>query len=213
MPKSSGKSPARARSVGGLVDKHRSILDGALTIFARDGYTRASIDAIAAEAGVSTRTIYNHFQDKANLFQEVIQESAARVADAQIMIIENYFRKITDLEDDLVEFGLAWLAPMPDFADHSALVQQVNAEAGHIPKSAVSAWQKAGPQRVLEVLAGRLAQLTDLKVDNPTRAAHHFAVLIMPPNLSFPGALPHQGDRAEAVRAGVRVFLNGYRGR
>jgi len=33
----------------------------------RDGYTRASIDAISAEAGVSTRTIYNHFTDKAML--------------------------------------------------------------------------------------------------------------------------------------------------
>lgn len=60
---------------------------GALTVFARDGYMRASVDAIAAEAGVSTRTIYNHFQDKAQLFQTVIQESATRVAEAQIAII------------------------------------------------------------------------------------------------------------------------------
>ena len=56
-------------------DKRRAILAGALTVFARDGYTRASIDAIAAQAIVSTRTIYNHFQCKAHLFQTVIQES------------------------------------------------------------------------------------------------------------------------------------------
>ena len=46
-------------------DKRRAIIDGALAVFARDGYTRASIDAISAEAGVSTRTVYNHFTDKA----------------------------------------------------------------------------------------------------------------------------------------------------
>jgi len=64
-------------------DKRRAILRGALNVFAHDGYTRASIDAVAAEAGVSTRTIYNHFSDKAELFQTVIHESAAQVADAR----------------------------------------------------------------------------------------------------------------------------------
>src|SRR5918999_1741983 len=81
------QDPAKARPRGGLADKRRAILAGALTVFARDGYTRASIDAISAQAGVSTRTIYNHFQDKAQLFQSVIQESAAKVAAAQAAII------------------------------------------------------------------------------------------------------------------------------
>src|ERR1700716_94258 len=94
----------RPRTHGGLADKRRAILTGALTVFARDGYTRASIDAISAEAGVSTRTIYNHFQDKAQLFETVIQESADRAAEAQIATIDRYFAKITDLEADLIEF-------------------------------------------------------------------------------------------------------------
>ncbi|MEU7831466.1 TetR family transcriptional regulator [Nonomuraea sp. NPDC049129] len=38
----------------------RAIMAGALTLFARDGYTRAGLDAITVEAGVSNRTIYNH---------------------------------------------------------------------------------------------------------------------------------------------------------
>ncbi|HLT59820.1 MAG TPA: TetR/AcrR family transcriptional regulator [Microlunatus sp.] len=193
--------------------KRQDVLAGGLTIFARDGYTRASIDAIAAQAGVSTRTIYNHFQDKADLFRAVIQESAARVTEAQIAIIDRHLAEITDLEQDLVAFGLAWLAPMPDFAEHSALVRQINAEAGHIPQPAIRAWQQAGPLRVLDALADRLAGIADLEIDDPRRAAHHFSVLIMPPNLSFPGALPRRGSRADAVRAGVRVFLHGYLGR
>jgi AcrR family transcriptional regulator len=205
----------RTRPAGGLADKRRAILDGALTIFARDGYTRASIDAIAAKAGVSTRTIYNHFQDKAELFQVVIKESASRVADAQIAVIESYLRKVTDLEADLIEFGLAWVTPMPDYADHSALVRQINAESGHIPRRAIKAWQEAGPRRVLDALADRLARLSDrglLDVDDPQRAAHHFAVLITVPNPSLQAGTLSDDDRGEMVAAGVRTFLYGYRG-
>jgi AcrR family transcriptional regulator len=96
----------------GLPDKHRAILRGALTVFARDGYTRASMDAIAAEAGVSTRTIYNHFGDKADLFHAVIQDSVTQVADAQIAVVDRHLTKIIDLEADLTEFARAWAAPM-----------------------------------------------------------------------------------------------------
>ena len=60
---------------------------------------------------MSTRTIYNHFGDKAQLFRALITESATRVADAQIAIIDRYLHKVTDLEADLVEFGRVWATP------------------------------------------------------------------------------------------------------
>jgi AcrR family transcriptional regulator len=197
-----------------LADKRRAILAGALTVFARDGYTRASIDAIAAEAGVSTRTIYNHFQDKAELFQTVIQESTARVAEAQVAIIDRYLRKVTDLEDDLIEFGRALAKPMTDYADHFALVRQINADAGHLPQAALDAWEEAGPRRVLTELAHSMRQLAEqglLRIDDPDRAAVHFMLLVQ-------GAVPfHHGIGAtreaeidEIVTAGVHAFLHGY---
>jgi AcrR family transcriptional regulator len=205
---------AARRPRGGLADKRRAILAGGLTVFARDGYTRGSIDAISAQAGVSTRTIYNHFTDKAALFQAVIQESAARVAEAQIAIIDRHLSKVTDIEADLVDFGRAWIRPMPDYAEHRALVRHVNAEAGHIPAAAVEAWQRAGPLRVRAELSGRLRMLADrglLRVDAPDRAALHFSVLISPPNPSFrgPSAAAEQ-EIEENIIAGVRAFLHGY---
>jgi AcrR family transcriptional regulator len=209
-----GHEAARTRPRGGLADKRRAILTGALTVFARDGYTRASIDAISAEAGVSTRTIYNHFQDKAQLFETVIQESTTQVAEAQITIIDRYLRKVTDLEDDLIEFGLALATPMTDYAEHFALVRQIDADAGHIPQDALDAWQEAGPRRVLRELARcmrRLAEQGPLRIDDPDRAAVHFMLLVQ-------GAVPfHHGIGAtpeaeidEIVTSGVRAFLHGY---
>lgn len=204
---------ARTRPRGGLADKRRAILVGALAVFARDGYTRASIDAISAEAGVSTRTIYNHFQDKAQLFQTVIQESATQVAAAQMAIIDRYLSKVTDLEADLIEFGRAWVTPMPDYADHFALVRQINAEAEHIPQPAIDAWQETGPLRVRRELARRLRQLTDrglLHIDDADRAALHFALLVSVPNQSYRGAVAAEEEIAENVTSGVRTFLHGY---
>lgn len=208
-----GLGTKRARSRGGLEDKRRAILSGALTVFARDGYTRASIDAISEEAGVSTRTLYNHFQDKAELFQSVIRESASRVAEAQLAIIDRHLRKVTDLEADLIAFARDWVAPMPDSASHFALVRQVRAEGDHIPRAAITAWQEAGPLRVRRELARhlrRLAERGQLRIEDPLRAALHFSRLVGLPA----GPDDSLGASREAltahVTAGVRAFLYGH---
>lgn len=209
-----GQDAVRTRPGRRPRDKRRAILAGGLAVFARDGYTRASIGEISAQAGVSTRTIYNHFLDKGDLFQTVIQESTTRVADAQIAIIDRYLHKVTDLEPDLIELGLALAAPMTDYADHFALVRQIDADAGHLPEAALEAWQEAGPRRVLHELALRMRRLADrglLNIDDADRTAAHFMLLVQ-------GAVPFQhGFRAtreaevtEIVTAGVHVFLHGY---
>ena len=196
---------------GGLPDKRRAILAGALTLFARDGYSRANVDAIAAVSGVSNRTIYNHFKDKAQLFEAVIQESSQRVAEIQIAIIDRHLSKIVELEADLVEFGLDWVAVLDsDVAPHFALVRQVNAELEHVPRTAIEAWQDAGPRRVRRELAGRLCRLAErerLRVPEPDRAAVHLMLLISAENLRQPN---DQQEVVAMVTAGVRAFLCGY---
>jgi AcrR family transcriptional regulator len=196
--------------------KRQAILDGALEVFARDGYTRASIDAISAAAGVSTRTIYNHFADKAQLFQTVIQESARRAADAQIAIVQRQLTKVADVEQDLIEFGVAFTTSMTG-ADrtHFALVRHVNAEAGHVPQAAIDAWQEIGPLRVRRALADRLRPLADrglLRIDDPDLTARHLMLLVDAANPSYRGEIPTEQEIVRIVTAGVRAFLYGYSG-
>lgn len=204
----------QAQAHGGLPDKRRAILAGALAVFARGGFTRASVDGIAAEAGVSTRTIYNHFQDKTELFQTVVQGSTTEVADAQVAIIDTHLRKVTDLEADLIELGRALATPMTGYADHFALVGQMDADAGHIPQAVVDAWREAGPGRVNRELARHLQGLGErglLRVDDSERAAVHFMLLVQ-------GAIPfHRGlhitledEITRIVTSGVRTFLYGH---
>jgi AcrR family transcriptional regulator len=194
--------------------KRRAVLDGALAVFAEHGYTLASIDSIAAAAGVSTRTIYNHFEDKAQLFTAVLEESTTGVADYQIGVIERALAEVTDVEAQLVELGLGLAAPMAGYAEHFALIRRLDADVANVPPAAVEAWQASGPRRVLAVLADRLQQLAGrglLRIDDPQRAAVHFMVLVQ-------GAIPYQhglaalddADVSDVVTAGVRAFLHGY---
>ena len=54
--------------------KHAAILDGAIDVFIETGYELASMDKIAQTAGVSKRTVYNHFGSKEQLFQAVVED-------------------------------------------------------------------------------------------------------------------------------------------
>jgi AcrR family transcriptional regulator len=162
---------------------------------------------------VSTRTIYNHFQDKAHLFQIVIEESAARVADAQIALMDRHLHKVTDIEGDLIAFGRAWLTPTPDHAEHYALVRQVNADAAHIPSAAIDGWLETGPLRVRRELARRLQELADtglLRLDDPDRAALHFSQLVSISDPAHGRTARTDDEIADSVTSAVRAFLYGY---
>lgn len=54
------------------------IIDAAAAAFAEEGYG-ASLDRIATRAGVARQTLYNHFECKSTLFEEVIRASMRQV--------------------------------------------------------------------------------------------------------------------------------------
>ncbi len=51
--------------------KRQAIIGAATSEFLQNGYEAASMDAIAATAEVSKRTVYNHFPSKRELFRAV----------------------------------------------------------------------------------------------------------------------------------------------
>ena len=61
--------------------KFEQVLEGARTVFLRDGFERASVDDIAREAGVSKATLYAYFPDKRLLFMEIALGECRRQAD------------------------------------------------------------------------------------------------------------------------------------
>lgn len=184
-------------------------------VFARDGYARASIDAIALEAGVSTRTIYNHFGDKETLFTSIVADSSARVRDVLIERTSEHLDAPDDLEASLVAVAHAWVATMREFPEHFALIRLLSSESNHFPPQVREQWQATGPEAARAELArhfGRLARQGLLVGDDPQRAATHFHLLAFAEitERSQPGGAPL--DTAEAdviIAAGIRTFLHG----
>jgi AcrR family transcriptional regulator len=183
-------------------DKRASILRGARTVFCRDGYTRASIDAIAGESAVSTRTIYKHFADKKQLFTAVIVDSAAHARTSRCAAVDHHLGNVGDVEADLIALGRAFVVGGDE--DHFALVRQIRAEADHIPGEILDAWLDTS----------ELATRGLLELDDPERAAVHFVLLAAGEanNRTFWGAIDAEpGDIDASVTAGVQAFLRAYR--
>lgn len=213
---SSAEAADRRPGLGGTTAKRRAILDGALAVFAHDGYARASIDAIAEAADVSTRTIYNHFTDKAGLFAAVVEDSANAVSNAHIDQVDTILGGIDspeDLEPALVSCGLALHTVVPPGAPHWGLLRHVHADAEHIPANVVDTWRRVGPARTKRQLALHLADLARrglLRLDDPDTAASHYAALT---NSAWDSALearPSAQRAAELMDLAVAAFLHGY---
>ena len=60
-----------------------ALIAAATRVFLRDGFGAASIDKVAQEAGVSTRTIYERFKNKADLLISVI----SRLVDRDMAVV------------------------------------------------------------------------------------------------------------------------------
>ncbi|GIH67997.1 TetR family transcriptional regulator [Sphaerimonospora thailandensis] len=194
-----------------MPEKRRAIIQAARTVFGREGFTRTSVDAIAAEANVSKRTIYNHFTHKEHLFQTVILEGATQVAQAQAAIADRHLHKIVDIERDLIDFSLERVASLERFASHWALVRVIEAEATHIRPAVLEAWMEAGPRETLRILTWWMGDLTSrglLRIDDTAVAANLFNLVtfISVAQPTFYGAIPIDGPD-ELVRNGVRAFL------
>lgn len=63
--------------------KRAAILEGARTVFLREGFALGTMDRVAAEAGVGKQTIYRHFRSKEALVKALVEAMCApEVVDA-----------------------------------------------------------------------------------------------------------------------------------
>lgn len=65
-----------------MTEKQEKILQTALRLFAKEGYTSTSTNKVAREAGVSEGLIFRHFKNKEGLLQAIMDQANEK---AQVM--------------------------------------------------------------------------------------------------------------------------------
>jgi AcrR family transcriptional regulator len=132
-----------ARQVRGPAVRER-LLDAAETLFHRDGIGRTGVDAVLAQAGVSTATLYAHFGGKEHLVAAYLQRRLdrwRRIWDDAVTAATTPEDRLLAVFDALARFradqpaarGCAFLATAVELSgpDHPAL-DVVAADTTHL---------------------------------------------------------------------------------
>ncbi|WP_248742504.1 MULTISPECIES: TetR/AcrR family transcriptional regulator [unclassified Pseudomonas] len=158
-----------------LTDRKReAIILAAISEFRTNGFEVTSMDKIAATAGVSKRTVYNHFPSKEELFAEILNQLWARISTEQAVS----YQPDQPLRDQLRTMLLAKLQMMADdnFMD---LARVAIAAAIHSPERAQNMVARMGEREESVTVWIRAAQVDGrLKPVDPEFAAHQVQGLL-----------------------------------
>ena len=195
-----------------MAEKRSKILGGAREVFRELGFERASVDVIAARAGVSKATVYNHFADKQALFVATVVEATDEM---RASLDECLARPVGDVEQALQAIGekimTLWLTPSV-----SALYRQAIAEAARLPEIGRMVFER-GTAAIHHAVAAHLTrwnELGALRVDDPRTAAITFVALchgdlVIQMRL---GVLQYPADQQirDTVKRAVQTFVRAH---
>lgn len=201
----------------GSTQKRAAILTAARELFLADGFDRTSVDAVAARAGVSKRTVYDYFGDKRTLLQSVVDGVGQSLITTIRRILDDTLADPTeaadaaDLEDVLVTFSMRIATDMLGSAEYATLQRLVRAQSG-LGEGGENSMADAPDEALAERFAA-FAEAGLLDVPDPRLAADQFIALTFSVALNrFGSANAAEDDRVRPLLVeGVRTFLRAYR--
>jgi TetR/AcrR family transcriptional regulator, mexJK operon transcriptional repressor len=189
------------------------ILQVATELFLEQGYGSTSIESVAARAGVSKRTFYDRFDDKATLFAAVVHfiiEHIRPPADVPLLAGSSLPEILQRLAGLILKAALSPQA--------LALHRLVTGESSRFPELALAVETEGRQSEATDLIAGLLAreqQNTQISIEDQRFAADQFIYMVV--------TLPQRralgfGTRMTAAELDVwahkvvSLFLEGYRG-
>ncbi len=189
--------------------KHAAIIAAAIREFNDSGYAAATMDAVAARAQVSKRTLYKHFPSKEGLFLQISEQVCEAVAQATDM---PYDPKKT-AESQLMELALRQLelVTSPDFL---TMARVTLPERVRNPGLSTASFDEL---RHGDTGLGRwLAQAVDagaLDLPDPKDGGRRFAAMLLEfsfwPVLFAHADPPDKKARQKIAQESVDLFLKG----
>lgn len=191
------------------LNRERAILDAALKVFAAQGYTGASMDAVAAEAGVTKPTLYSYFPSKESLFQAMMLGKR----DAMLDVFEHPSDQ--GMVADLLVFAWAY-ADTVMRPEMLALARLIIGEVQRFPEIG-RAYQASGPDHLLRGIMRYLEgqrRAGQLEFEDAELAAQDlWGLILSAPRtqaLYMPDAQPNRETLRRYILNGLRVFLKAY---
>jgi TetR/AcrR family transcriptional regulator, mexJK operon transcriptional repressor len=204
-----GGRPSRADALR----LRQRILEVATELFLAEGYGSTSIEAVAARAGISKRTLYHRFDDKSALFAAVVHEIIAQIRPpADVPLIEG-----ATLHDVLRRLaGMILRAALAPKA--LALHRLVMAESARFPELVRAVHGDGSTREATTLISGLLARdlrNSKLNAENRAFAAEQFIFMIvsLPQRRAVGYGTPMTAAELDAwADKSVALFLNGCRG-
>lgn len=191
------------------LNRERQILDAALSVFAAQGYSGTTMDAVAAEAGVTKPTLYSYFPSKDSLFQ------AMMLGQRDLMLDVFAHPSPQGMVADLWSFAWTY-ADTVMRPEMLSLARLIIGEVSRFPEIG-RAYQASGPDHLLRGIMRYLEDQRDagrLDFDDAELAAQDlWGLILSAPRtqaLYMPDAIPDRATLGRYIFNGLRVFLKAY---
>lgn len=191
--------------------KQDAILACARAEFFDYGFEAASIERIAAAANVSKVTIYNHFQNKDNLFSAMVG--------SECRIMRGNLPEISDGETPLRVELLNFARSMMDFLSSPDIIRFDRRMAAEVERHPAMGelFLNAGPRLMQQIVTNMLASEMDrgrlAKADPKEAAGHLYGIIKGFADVEWRFSDPEQaaGSVTQAsIEAAVDRFLRAY---
>ncbi|MGD1896677.1 MAG: TetR/AcrR family transcriptional regulator [Phormidesmis sp.] len=159
-------------SQGKSAEKAQAILVGALEVFTTEGYAAATMDRLAAAAGVSKPTIYSYFESKEGLFVALIQYLVSD-DDMSLEMLPEAIRLQLPPEKVLFKMGTSVLESFAVDQPRLTLFRLMIGESERFPKL-TKTFVREVQKPLLENVSTYLAAQPHLHFSDPMVAARMF---------------------------------------
>jgi AcrR family transcriptional regulator len=201
--------PTRAQAE----QRHGELLESALDHFLDRGYEQATIEAIAASVGMTKRTVYARYPEKAALFRAAVERAIERlvVPPAALAGLAS-----EDLEATLTAVARSRVTQVMTPAGLK-LQRIINTESYRFPEIFTMSYERS-TRPVIEFLAEVLRRETaarTLAVTDPVMAANVFLSMVVggPVRIIVSGLRLSPRQIEARIAFAVRLFLDGARAR
>jgi AcrR family transcriptional regulator len=206
------EQPVSARERQKLLNRRR-LLEAAREEFARSGYTGATVEDIAARAGVSRATLYMHFESKLDLLAQIGEALRPEVRDYYLRLDAALASRSRDDLRCWMEYALRWYQRyaglMPAWEQATALEPSFKERAKttnwHLPDvmtSYLERWppdQREHARARIVLLAAQLQRLFSIRPAEDWSEAEYEVYLDVLTELWYPALQPHTTPAAHSA--------------